>query len=97
LNLDAAFEIQTPHLGLCLDTFGGSGHPKAHSKSCYGADNRKASFIDEQVSDERLINLDLVEWKTTKVANTGIAGAKIVHRYSNAKVSQLIEDCNIPL
>jgi hypothetical protein len=52
LNLNAAFEVQTSHLLFGLDTFGGGGHAKAHSKPRDGANNSKASFIDEQISDK---------------------------------------------
>src|SRR5882724_7600106 len=95
LNLNAAFEVQTSHLLLRLNTFGGGDHAKAHAKARDGADNSKASLVDEQVSDKRLIDLDLVERETTKIANAGIAGAEIIHRYTNAKVPQLIEDRDV--
>ena len=34
--------------------------------------------IGGQVSHERAINLELVDWETFQIAKTGIAGAKIV-------------------
>src|SRR6195256_7042116 len=95
LNLNAAFEVQTSHLLLSLNAFGGGDHAKAHAQARDGADNSKASLVDEQVSDKRLINLDLVERETTKIADAGIAGAEIIHRYTNAKVPQLIEDRDV--
>ncbi len=47
LNLNAAFEVQTSHLLLSLNTFGGGDHAKAHAKARDGADNSKASLVDE--------------------------------------------------
>ena len=95
LNLNAAFEVQTSHLLLSLNAFGGGDHAETHTKARDGADDSKAALVDEQVSDKRLINLDLVERETTKIANAGISGAEIIHRYTNAKVPQLIEDRDV--
>src|SRR6266852_8300973 len=95
LNLNAAFEVQTSHLLLSLNAFGGGDHAKTHAKARDGADNSKASLVDEQVSDKRLINLDLVERETTKIANAGISGAEIIHRYPDAKAPELIEDRDV--
>src|SRR5882762_2530166 len=47
LNLNAAFEVQTSHLLLSLNTFGGGDHAKAHAKARDSADNGKASLVDE--------------------------------------------------
>src|ERR1700677_2405332 len=97
LNLDAAFQIQAPHLLFGLDTLGGGGHAEAHAKTGDGADNCEASFVHQQVTDKRLIDLDLVELKASQVADAGIASPEIIHRYPNAEIPQLIQDRDIAL
>ena len=59
LNLNAAFEIQTPHLFLGLNAFCGGDHAEAHAKSRDGAHYGEAPFVDEHISHKGLINLDL--------------------------------------
>src|SRR5260221_288808 len=41
---------------------------------------------------ERSVDLDLVEWKTLKIGERGITGAKIIHGDPNAKRSQLVKN-----
>lgn len=47
LNLNAAFEVQTSHLLLSLNAFGGGDHAETHTKARDGADDSKASLVDE--------------------------------------------------
>jgi hypothetical protein len=44
------------------------------------------------VADEAAVDLDLVEWETTKIAQRGIAGSKIVQSDPDSQVTQLMED-----
>jgi len=67
------------HLLFSLDPLGRRGDAKADSQPSDSPNDCKTSFINEQISHKRLINLDFIEWKTPKVADTRIARSEIVH------------------
>src|SRR4051794_15238390 len=78
LNFDATFMPEVFELLFGFDTFGRSGHSKANSEVCDGANNVHAVTSERQVPNEGLINLDLVETEASEVIQAGIPGAEVV-------------------
>ena len=63
LDLIAAFEIQASPLLLRLHSLRRSRYAETQSETRDSADDCKTSFVREQISDERLIDFELVELK----------------------------------
>src|SRR5215203_4278287 len=95
LDFSAAFAIQAMPLILGLDSLGGSRYSEADPEPHDGADDRQAFFVREQVLDQRLIDLELVEFEVAQVADAGIAGTEVVQRYPDSKLLQLIENSDV--
>src|SRR5690349_10274349 len=80
LPLMAAFGAKAAEFGLGLDALGGDGDAEALAEADDRTDYRLRLAVCGDVADERLVDLDLVEWKAAQVAQARIAGAEIVHR-----------------
>src|SRR5882672_5054299 len=80
LALVATLGAKAAQLGFGLDAFGGDGHTEADAEADNRTHDRLRVAVGAEVAYERLVDLDLVERKASEIAQTGIAGAEIVHR-----------------
>jgi hypothetical protein len=55
-------------LVFCFDAFGAGDNAETAAKADYGAKDCQAILILCDVTNERLIDLDLIEWKTAQIA-----------------------------
>jgi len=68
LGFRTSFGYQYLKLAFCFDAFGGGDNAKTAAKADYRAKDRQAIFILCYVANERLIDLDFIEWKTAQIA-----------------------------
>src|SRR6202171_78194 len=91
LSLMTALRAQAAQLSLGLDAFGGDRHAEAYAEADDRTHDSLRVAISAEVPHERLIDLDLVERKTSEITQTRIAGAEIVHRNAHAKRAQRMQ------
>ena len=82
---------QAAQFGFSFDTLGGDDDAEADAEADDRPHDRLRVRIGGEVAHERLIDLDLVERKASQIAQAGIAGAEIVHRYAHAKRTQRVQ------
>src|SRR5882757_5714709 len=85
LHCVAAFFRQETELFLGFDTLGDDRHFEAMAEIDDGANDRRRLRVPSEIHDKRAIDLDLVERERLQIAERGIAGTEIVHRYPHAK------------
>ena len=68
LGFRTSFRYQYFKLVFCFDAFGGGDNAETAAKADYGAKDCQAILILCDVTNERLIDLDLIEWKTAQIA-----------------------------
>src|SRR5215469_9789546 len=82
---------------LGFNAFSGRACAKAAPQCTDRLHNGNAVLVARQVANEGLIDLDLVKREAAQIAQAGIPGAKIVHRYVHAKLTKLAENGEILL
>src|SRR5260221_7040327 len=91
LDLGAAGRPQDGKLLLRLHALGNDGDAKFRAKTDDGADDRPRIGALLEIANEALVDLDLVEWERTQVAQRRIARAEVIHRNTHTEIVQLVE------
>src|SRR5579885_104059 len=78
LRLRAALAAQEFKLGRRLDALGRGGDAEAAAEAGHGAHDGERIVARGDILDERAVDLDLVEWEASEIAERRIAGAEIV-------------------
>src|SRR3979411_1295060 len=91
LHFIAAFDLEELKLGIGLDALSQNRQAKSASKPEPRADNGGGLLVGIDRLDERSVDLDLVKRKCAQVRKRRVAGAKIVHRDSNAESLDLAQ------
>ena len=79
LDRVAPFRDREVELFQRFHAFHRGGHAEAGAHRDYCANDRRTFSILWHLPDKRLVDLDLVEWKTPQIAERRIARAEIVH------------------
>src|ERR1700756_306168 len=89
LHLVAAFIAQPIELVHRFHALGRRRDVETAAKAGNRPHDRDTIGPHGNVLDEGAVDLDLVEWKASQIAQAGIAGTEIVHRNADAKLAQL--------
>src|SRR5271168_2723013 len=91
LRFVAAFPIENGKLALGLDAFGQNGDIEALAQRHHRADDRLGRRTRLYLAHEGTIELDLVERKSPKRFEGGVAGSKIIERNRHAERPDLTQ------
>src|SRR5215468_6423237 len=76
LNLHTASAGECIELLLCLHALRSGCHPKFDAKAGHSSHDRTTIGSRSQLANERLVDLDPVEWEPPQIAQRRIAGAE---------------------
>jgi hypothetical protein len=84
LGLGAAHPLQEVEFALGFDAFSGRFHPEAACKLYNSPDDRPGVFLGRKIVDEHAIDLDLVKWEVSQIAQGRMAGAELGRNSPNS-------------
>src|SRR6478609_5379653 len=92
LRLRAALPAQEVELRVGLDAFSRGDDAEALAEAGHRADDRHRLLARCQFAHKRTVDLDLVERKTTQIAQRRVPRSEVVERYPDAKAAKLVQN-----
>lgn len=91
LGLGEAVDFEIFHFFRRFDALACGRHAEARAESRDRANDCLGILVGIEIAHKRLVELDLVEREAAQIAERGISGAEIVHRYLDAERAQLMK------
>src|SRR5580658_7642982 len=92
LSLVAPVSLKELQFCFCFHTFGDNAQPQASAHADDGSHDAGLIWLSRDLLDERLINLEGVDRKLPKVAQTGVPGAKVIDGHLDSLRPQRLEN-----